>query len=55
MNKSNENQQTELEKVLLSTVSKLSNRIANLTLDLDLAHAQLEIIKKEKEVTEEAK
>lgn len=46
---------TELEKVLQRTVEKQSRRIANLILDLDLAHSQIEILKaKEKEEEKEA-
>ncbi|WP_169891202.1 hypothetical protein [Litchfieldia alkalitelluris] len=35
--------------VMKLTVQKQANRIANLTLDLDLAHSQLEILQAEQE------
>lgn len=35
--------------VLKKTVSKQANRIASLALDLDLAYAQIEILKEENE------
>jgi hypothetical protein len=41
----------ELE-VLKKTVYKLSQRVANLTLDLDLAHAQIELMTKQQQEKE---
>lgn len=36
---------TELEMVLQRTIEKQSKRIATLTLDLDLAYSQIELLK----------
>lgn len=44
---------TEMERVLQRTVEKQSQRIANLLLDLDLAHSQIEVMKEEEEASKE--
>ncbi len=44
---------TEMELVLQRTVEKQSQRIANLQLDLDLAHSQIEVMKEKEEASRE--
>lgn len=46
---------TEMELVLQRTVEKLSQRVANLSLDLDLAHSQIEVMKDREDARQEVK
>lgn len=36
---------TEMEEILRRTVEKQGQRIASITIDLDLAHSQIEVMK----------
>lgn len=45
-------QRTELETVLSMALQKQSRRNAELMMDLDLAHSQIEVMKAEVKVTE---
>ena len=42
-------------EVVRATLQKQANRIANLTLDLDLAHSQIEILTAESQPKEDEK
>jgi hypothetical protein len=41
--------QTEMEAILQRTVDRLSMQVAELTLNLNLAHSQIEIMKEQQE------
>lgn len=46
---------TELEQILQRTVEKQSQRISSLSLDLDLAHSQIEVIQEQEQTAKQEK
>lgn len=48
-----EHQKTELEQVYERVINKLKNQVSDLTVNLHLAHTQIEMLQEEKEQQKE--